>query len=276
VFATAVAAQAPARILLGQRVAGAAAGEGGDFYAYVGLQGTRLKAQLSLPGLGAVTLYGADGTELARTEGTDNVTLAHTLDDDGIYLLGVTRGGKGAAYTLALEGQVPVIAFVYEDDAKAVAGDATKVAPATPAGPPPFVADPAVWGVYARLAGRTSVKKDHSYYLSWVWQRPGEVLVEEWRGPSDTVAFTNTITPTGTPGRLHQQSSYLGNKQWDGVITKDGGVAYVGRGILKMPYRLSLTADEVLEMRRVKVQGDEVTVTPGGALSVWPLVPTRQ
>lgn len=277
-FAASVLAQAPARIELGQRVSGTASSEGGEFYAFIGLQGTRLQAQLALPDtLGAVTLYDANGAELARAEGKGSALLSHTLEDDGIYLLGITSAAKGKDYALALDGQVPRIEFVYDDedegaDMESADIESAKEAP-TPAAPPPFVADPAVWGVYARLAGRQSEKKEDRYYLAWVWQRPGEVLVEEWRNPDGSLAHTNTITPTGKPGELLQHSSYLAGKDWDGRLDAEGNVNYVGRGLLKLPYQLGIAADGVLEMRRIKVRGDEVTVVPGGAQTRWVLEP---
>ncbi len=271
-------AQTPAQIELGQRASGTAAGEGGTFYAFIGLQGTRLQARLTLPdALGAVTLYGADGAELARGEGTGAASLSHTLQDDGIYLLGVTSAAKGKNYELALDGQVPRIEFVYDDENANADADAAKKAPATPAGPPPFVADPAVWGVYAKLAGRQSVQKDDgTYRIAWAWERPGEVLVEKWLNPDGSVAHTNTVTPTGKPGELLQHSSYMAGKKWDGRIDAEGNVNYVGRGLLKSPYQLGLAADGAVEMRRIKVKNGEATVVPGGSQVRWSLEPNAQ
>lgn len=275
-FAAAVFAQAPAHIELGQRVSGAAAGEGGDFYAFVGAEGTRLKAGVTLPGLGAVTLYDSNGEELVRAEGEGSATLSQTLEADDIYLLGVTRAAKGADYTLALEGQVPRIEFVYDDaDPGAdtgVAKAASAPASMATAGPPPFVADPAVWGVYARLAGRKTVQAEGiPFLITWVWQRPGEVLVEEYRKPNGAMAWTNIITPTGTPGELLMHPST--GKDWTGRLDAAGNVDYDCKGWLCRSFQVGMAADGSMEVRRVTIRDGVVTPLVGGQVLNYPLAP---
>lgn len=278
-------AQTPARIELGGRANGAASAPGGDLYVYFGFEGTRLRARLTLPGQGAVTLYDPAGAELAHAEGEGSAELSQTLTDDGIYLLGVTRAQAGADYALELDGQVPRIEYVYDDAAppSAVppatsASPAPSVPPVPPVPPKPaFVADPAVWGVYARLAGRQSVPVPGAYYLAWVWSKPGEELVEQYRDATGRVVHTNTITPTGQPGGLRQRASYLGGKEWLGRVGEGGRVAYVGRGLFKVPFVVEVSPDDVFQMRRAKVNdnGEPISVEPPIERARWTLAPAN-
>jgi hypothetical protein len=268
-------AQAHAQIALGERVSGAASASGGDLYVYFGMEGTRLRARLVLPGQGALTLYGPDGDELARSEGEGSAELSQTLLDDGIYLFGVTRAQAGADYALELDGEVPRIEYVYDDAASPSAAPPAPPAPAASPMPPTpaFVADPAVWGIYTRLAGRRSVPVPGTYYLAWKWSKPGEELVEEWRDGNDRVAHTHTLTPTGRSGELLQRASYLGGKEWLGRIGEDGRVTFVGRGLLKSPYQVEISSDEVFQMRRAKVDsnGQPLSVEPPTKRARWTL-----
>lgn len=279
-------AQVPATLDLGGRVSGAASVPGGDVYAVFGVEGMRLQARLTIPGHGAVTLYAPDGAELVRVEGEGSAELTHTLADDGIYLLGVTRAVAGADYALALDGQVPRIEYVYDDPAAAPVA-AVPTAPATvpvvPAAPitvpvvpaaPAFAADPAVWGVYAQLAGRRSVPVPGLYSLAWRWVRPGEELVEQWLNGSGRVVHASTLTPTGQPGGLLKKDSILGSKEWDGTVEPDGSVTLVGRGLMKRPHQVGV-ANGVFEMRRVSRPGQPgMTVEPAEARTRWVLEAT--
>jgi hypothetical protein len=150
-------------------------------------------------------------------------------------------------------------------------------AAATPPPTPAFVADPAVWGVYARLAGRRSVEVPNIYTLAWVWTKPGEELVEQWLDPTGRAVHTNTLTPTGTPGQLLQQSSYMGGKQWLGKIGEDGRVTYVGQGLLKWPYLVEISPEGAFQMRRVKVdrEGNPTWIDTPQEHAVWALVPVE-
>lgn len=280
-FAAPARAQAPAHIAFGQRLSATATTEGGEFWAFAGLQDTRVQVQLGLPGaLGAVTLYDANGEELARAEGEGIVSLQHTLPADGIYLLGVTSAVRGKDFALAFDGKEPepmpepAGADVAAPPALALApvpapgaatratADSTAPAPATASPPtttpvtPAFVADPSVWGIYARLAGRRTVEVPGIYWLSWVWSKPGEELVEQWLDGTGKVVHTNTLTPTGTPGQLLQHASYLGGKEWLGKVGQDGRVTYVGRGLLKWPFVAEISPEGVFQMRRAKVDGE--------------------
>jgi len=271
-IAVPASAQAPTLLELGQRVTGSAAAQGGDFHAFAAVAGTRLSVSLSLPGLGAVAIYDDQGEELAYAEGHDRVLLAHTLDEDGVYLLGVTRAAKGADYALALDGQVPRIAYVYDDeDSTAAKADGAPVA-TTPAAPPRFVADAAVWGVYAQLAGRRTVLKD-AYRVAWVWQQQGQVLLELWLDKNEAVLYTSTITPTGVPGELQLHSDTMAGNIFDGRLDGAGNVTFSGRGLVKTPYQVSLLAGGVMEMRRVKVKDGVSKPMAMGGVRTLPLEP---
>lgn len=201
------------------------------------------------------------------------------LADDGIYLFGVTRAQAGADYALELDGQVPRIEYVYDDAASpsALQSPAAPPAPSIPQAPQAFAADPAVWGIYARLAGRQSVPVPGVYHLAWVWSRPGEELVEEWRDGNDRVAHTNTLTPTGRPGELRQRASYLGGKEWLGRVGEGGRVTFVGRGLLKAPFVVEISPDDVFQLRRAKVDGngEPTSVEPPGERTRWTLAPAN-
>jgi hypothetical protein len=271
-------AQTPAVLDLGGQASGAASAPGGDTYLMFGVQGLRLQARLTLPGHGAVTLYGPDGAELLRVEGEGSAELKYTLADDGIHQLGVTRAMAGADYQLALEGQVPRIQYVYDDPAAApvAAAESTPaVAEPTPVPEPPkpapFVADPAVWGVYAQLAGKRSVPVPGIYTLAWDWVRPGEALLEQWLDGAGQVKFTSTITLAGAPGKLSKKDDFLIGKDWEGTVGPDGDILFVGRGMLMRPHQVGI-ADGVYEMRMVKKPGQpDMRVEPAGKRTRWVL-----
>jgi hypothetical protein len=274
---TAARAEVPATLDLGGQVSGAASAPGGDVYLVFGVQGMRLQAQLTLPGHGALTLYDPEGAELSREEGEGSAELKYTLADDGIYLLGVTRAVAGADYVLALEGQVPRIEYVYDDpvaapgavEAAPLVAEPTPV-PEVPA-MPVFVPDPAVWGVYAQLAGRRTVPVTGIYSLAWQWVRPGEELVEQWLDGNDRVVHTSTFTPAGAPGKLHKKDDFLAGKGWEGTVEPDGSITFVGLGILMRAHQVGI-ADGVFEMRMVKKPGKpEMTVEPAGKRTRWVL-----
>jgi hypothetical protein len=131
--------------------------------------------------------------------------------------------------------------------------------------------DAAIWGVYTRLVGTTKqhVRSD-GYQIRWRWQVPGQVLLQEWVVPATgRVAHADTITPGTTPGTLVLTASYLGGKEWSGIVQGDGSVGYVGRGLLKMPYAVSLSADGVFEMYKIRMQGRVAVRVEGGSYSTF-------
>lgn len=252
------ASQTPSTIDYGQRVTASTLTDGGEFYAFVGLKDTRVRVQLALPGsLAAVTFYDQAGGEIARADGVGDVSLEHTLGSDGIYLLGVTSASKGQQFAVTLDGTEP---------------EYDPVPPETPL----FAADPAVWGVYARLAGQRTVDVAGTYTLAWVWSKPGEELVEQWLDGSGRIAHTNTLTPTGKPSQLLQRGSYLGGKEWLGMVGADGRVTFVGRGLMKKPYVVDVSPDGQFRMLKAKVDADGRPAWIGAPYShaVWQLAPS--
>ena len=271
------ASQTPSTIDYGQRVTASTLTDGGEFYAFVGLKDTRVRVQLALPGsLAAVTFYDQAGSEIARADGVGDISLEHTLGSDGIYLLGVTSASKGRQFTVTLDGTEPEYDPVPAPTPVATAEPMGPTASATrPPEAPQFAADPAVWGVYVRLAGRRTVDVAGSYTLAWVWSKPGEELVEQWLDGSGRIAHTNTLTPTGKPSQLLQRGSYWGGKEWLGMVGADGRVTFVGRGLIKRPYVADLSPDGQFRILKAKVDADGRPAWIGDPYSnaVWQLAP---
>ena len=115
--------------------------------------------------------------------------------------------------------------------------------------------DPATWGIYTRLAGTTR-QDSVGFTMTWHWQEPGRVLIEEYRRPGASKASqTASITPGPTPGTLVlNASTVLGKKLWNGTVQPDGSVVYLGTGMLKMNYKAVLADDGAYEIRLIKVQ----------------------
>jgi hypothetical protein len=272
------ASQTPSTIDYGQRITASTLTDGGEFYAFVGLKDTKVRVQLALPGsLAAVTFYDQTGGEIARADGVGDVSLEHALGSDGIYLLGVTSASKGQQFALTLDGTEPEYDPVPAPTPAAASEPMGPTASATrPPETPLFAADPAVWGVYARLAGRRTVNAAGNYMLAWVWSKPGEELVEQWLDDSGRIAHTNTLTPTGKPSQLLQRGSYLGGKEWLGMVGADGRVTFVGRGLIKKPYVVDVSPDGQFRMLKAKVDADGRPAWIGDPYShaVWQLAPS--
>ena len=229
--------------------------------------------QLALPGsLAAVTLYDQAGAEIARADGVGDVSLEHTLGSDGIYLLGITSAAKGQPFAVTLDGTEPE----YDPAPAPTSAAASEAMGPSASATPVFAADPAVWGVYAQLAGRRTVDVAGTYTLAWVWSRPGEELVEQWLDGSGRIAHTNTLTPTGQPSQLLQRGSYLGGKEWLGMVGADGRVTFVGRGLMKKPYVVDVSPDGQFRMLKAKVDADGRPTWIGDPYSnaVWQLAPS--
>lgn len=143
---------------------------------------------------------------------------------------------------------------------------------------PSQAADPAVWGVYARLVGTEWAADDA--YRAWRWSGHDEIL--EDRGNQGRYQ----ISPDGSGGLLLRQS---GNPGWRGTISADGAVHWtmpVGGRLLNAlgglmadddrPFRVRLDGDAmIVELVRGKSGGALTAtgekrlhgVTPG---RVWP------
>lgn len=274
------AAPVPAALDLGQQASGQVAEGGRTFHAYAGVGGTRLRATLVAPGARTgVAIYDTNGAEVAYADGDGGATVSYTLPEDGIYLVGITSAASAVRYTLSIDGQEPRIRYEYDEPgvASGAAGQLPAEAAPVPATPPPtaFVADPAVWGVYAQLAGRLTVPKPGVYQVAWVWVRPGEELAEEWRDGTGRVASRSLITPTGQPGQLLLRSQVLGDKEWLGRVGEGGRITLVGKGGFKLAYVVELIGDGLYQMRRARVDanGEPTSILAATPRNQWVLAP---
>jgi hypothetical protein len=133
--------------------------------------------------------------------------------------------------------------------------------------------DESRWGVFSNLAGTSRQGAANGYRVQWHWEKPGEILVEEWfASNSAEPAYTSVITPGTQPGTLLMKNSFLGGKEWDGALQPDGSVVFIGRGMLKLPFHMVLTADNALELRKAKVR-DGVLVSEKPAAEQDRLMP---
>ena len=101
------------------------------------------------------------------------------------------------------------------------------------------VADPAIWGPYARLVG-TTWRSDETGAAAWQWG-PDNTIVETCDHCERTV-----IRPGANPGEL---VSVYGSDfhTFDGRIGADGSVLWIRRGMVKMPSRLSIVDGHVVQ-----------------------------
>lgn len=254
IFSSGLYAQETPTIVFGQSVSGSASSKGGDLYQFIGLSGTQIQANLSLPGSGFLTLYSPDGEELLRTEGKSNIELKTRLNENAMYFIGVIRTQPGAAYSLTLKGLMsyPVAPTPAEE---------STAAPAVAA------ADPAVWGLYAQLLGQHRQAKG-GYKLHWRWETPQQVLVEEWINPATgKVAHTHTLHPGTAPGSLELDASYLGGDR-SGKVTADGSVEFLGKGFFKHDYRAQLAPNGDFEMLTLQIRDGVAKVTGAQRFSV--------
>ena len=119
--------------------------------------------------------------------------------------------------------------------------------------------DPVLWGVYSQLVGTSRQAGERGYRLTWSWSRPGEEILEQWTAPgTSTIAFTNKITLGAHPGQLVLSSANLGGSTSDGTIQPDGGVLYIGRGLMKASHHIGLAEDGHLETRRAKLKDGKI------------------
>src|SRR4051812_5003949 len=104
--------------------------------------------------------------------------------------------------------------------------------------------DLAQWGPYARLAGQSMKDVNPSgLRLRWRWETKGQVLLEEWfsaKADPDKPAYVMTIRLGPQPGVFNLKSSAMMGKEWVGTLQADGSVSYIGKGLLKMPYRIRI------------------------------------
>jgi hypothetical protein len=85
------------------------------------------------------------------------------------------------------------------------------------------------------------------------------------------MAWTNIITPTGTPGELLMHPS--SGKDWTGRLDAAGNVAYGGQGLLSRSFQVGIAADGTMEVRRVQIRKGVVSELTGGQVLNYPLEP---
>ncbi|MCR6664018.1 MAG: cell envelope integrity protein TolA [Luteimonas sp.] len=131
---------------------------------------------------------------------------------------------------------------------------------------PSLDADPATWGVYARLLG-TELFADDGMYRAWRWAEGGEIV--EDRGNQGTYQ----IARDGEGGLLLKQR---GNPSWRGTIAADGAVTWTmptgGRLLNALgglaasddrPYRVRTDGDGAI-IEHVRMRGHEVEAVAAG------------
>lgn len=118
---------------------------------------------------------------------------------------------------------------------------------------PATQADPAVWGVYAKLLGHTWEAPGKGT-VTVNWAVPGEVITETWVSPTTT--GTVTVTRGAQAGELVVKSSPIPMK-WTGHIVDADTVVFARALPPRMAYRITYGAG-AFELQRVKVEGSAV------------------
>lgn len=112
------------------------------------------------------------------------------------------------------------------------------------------------WGLYAHLVG-TEKQEAGAYLLRWTWKQPEVELLEEWvDARKGKVTSKITITLGDRSGEFRLKG--IGGKIWQGVQQADGSILYIGEGLLKMPYLVSLSSDGTYEFKDVVLNGREL------------------
>ncbi len=111
------------------------------------------------------------------------------------------------------------------------------------------VADPAIWGVYAKLVGTGWKGELGTRATRW---GEGDQMIED-----DASFGRSVITPGPTPGTLVLELGTTGLHTFQGAVASDGSVLWIRDGMLKMPYRVLLQDGELLE-EQIKLSGREV------------------
>lgn len=108
-------------------------------------------------------------------------------------------------------------------------------------------ADPAIWGLYARLVGTSWSGEGDK--VSWKWGA-GNTIVEDRSVVGDTV-----ISPGARPGELvGVYGSGISGATYDGRINPDGSILWLRRGLVKTPQRVAIIDGRYRE-DLVKVDG---------------------
>lgn len=126
---------------------------------------------------------------------------------------------------------------------------------------PAATANPASWGLYAEVAGRTWTGEHGS--VTWAWAADGSLVQSDAGG-------TSVIRLGERPGRLIQESGRL--YTYDGHVAADGSVLWLRRGPIKSPMRMSMKEGRVVA-ESVKVDDGLRVVDIGRARSYGPALP---
>lgn len=123
-------------------------------------------------------------------------------------------------------------------------------------------ANPAAWGVYAEVAGKTW--KGEQGAVAWAWEADGTLRQSD-------AGSTSVIRLGEQPGQLVQESGAL--YTYDGYVAADGSVLWLRRGPFKTPMRLSLRDGRVVA-ESVKIDDARQVVKVTGTRTYGPLAQT--
>ena len=125
-------------------------------------------------------------------------------------------------------------------------------------------ADPALWGVYAQLLDRQWKSSSSDIVTIFSWSTPGKEIEQSFIGSG---AAPRKIELGGKPGELVYWDRSTGLKvRYIGTIQEDGAVLFESDTLLKTAFRLSLTADDLLEYQWVKVKDGQVVKVHKGSV----------
>lgn len=160
------------------------------------------------------------------------------------------RDALGRAMSLAKKAVRPWLAVVLY--IVAVAQGAAAEAPT----------NPAAWGVYAEVAGKTW--KGEQGAVAWAWEADGTLRQSD-------AGSTSVIRLGEQRGQLVQESGAL--YTYDGYVAADGSVLWLRRGPFKTPMRLSLRDGRVVA-ESVKIDDARQVVKVTGTRTYGPLAQT--
>jgi hypothetical protein len=151
----------------------------------------------------------------------------------------------------------------------------------TPAQSAPAVGELAPWGPYARLVGQTMKDLGGSgLRIHWRWETAGQVLLEEWlrdNAEPGKPSHVMTIRLGAQPGSFLLKSPVLMGKEWVGTLQDDGSISYVGKGLLKLAYRVRIDEqgnyEEITKGHVLRYAAIETAAAPV-AVAQTPTVPT--
>jgi|GEM_PF-2732762 len=118
-------------------------------------------------------------------------------------------------------------------------------------------ADPAIWGVYAKLMGGRWRSANGVILYTYKWLEPGKVIVQH----SEAAAVADVhITRGEEAGQLLYKVTELGGPRYVGQVQPDGSVLFVRDVLVKTGFRVMLMPDgelqrQWLDFKRGKMVG---------------------